>query len=166
MSKYFDSIKKRDQAARSTIHIILCYPGFKAMFWFRIASFLYRKLKLKLLASYIMYLVRVKTNIDIHPAAQIGKRLFIDHGAGVVIGETTIIGDDCTIYQGVTLGTTGNYSTHKRHPTLGNNVLVGSGAKVLGNITIGDNVKIGAGTIVLEDVPSNKTIVGVKGKII
>lgn len=136
------------------------------MFWFRIASFFYHKLKLKLLASYIMYRVRVKTNIDIHPAATIGKRLFIDHGSGVVIGETTIIGNDCTIYQGVTLGTTGNYKTHKRHPTIGNNVMIGAGAKVLGDIKIGDNVKIGAGTIVLEDVPNNKTIIGVKGKIL
>lgn len=166
LSKYFDSIKRRDQAARSTIHIILCYPGFKAMFWFRIASFLYKKLKLKLLASYIMYLVRARTGIDIHPAAVIGKRLFIDHGSGVVIGETTIIGDDCTIYQGVTLGTTGNCIHHKRHPTIGNNVLIGCGAKVLGDIKIGNNVKIGAGTIVLESIPDNKTVVGTKGKIL
>lgn len=136
------------------------------MFWFRIASFLYRKLKLKLLASYIMYLVRKRTGIDIHPGATIGKRLFIDHGSGVVIGESTIIGDDCTIYQGATLGATGNAHTYKRHPTLGNNVMVGAGAKVLGNIKIGNNVKIGAGTVVLEDVPDNKTIVGIKGKII
>ncbi len=166
LSKYFKSIKERDQAARSTIHIILCYPGFKAMFWFRIASFLYRKLNLKLFASYIMYLVRKRTNIDIHPAAIIGKRLFIDHGSGVVIGETTIIGDDCTIYQGVTLGTTGKIKEHKRHPTIGNNVTIGCGAKVLGNIKIGNNVKIGAGTVVLNDVLDNNTIVGIKGKII
>ena len=109
-----------------------------------------------------MYRVRVKFAIDIHPACTIGKRLFIDHGTGVVIGETSIIGDDCTIYQGVSLGGTGK-ERGKRHPTLGNNVMVGAGAKILGNITIGDNAKIGANTVVLSDVPPASTVVGFKG---
>lgn len=111
-----------------------------------------------------MYIVRKKYAIDIHPACKIGKRLFIDHGCGVVIGETTIIGDDCTIYQGVSLGGTGK-EKGKRHPTIGSNVMIGAGAQVLGNIVIGDNVKIGANTVVLSDVLPNSTIVGVKGKV-
>ena len=162
MKKYFDSIRERDPAARHFLQIILCYPGVQAMFWFRIAHFLY-KIKCKLLAEFIMYLVRSFLSIDIHPAATIGKRLFIDHGVGVVIGSTSIIGDDCTIYQGVTLGGTGK-EKGKRHPTLCNNVMVGCGAKVLGNITIGNNVKIGCNTVVVHDVQDNLTVVGVKGR--
>lgn len=111
-----------------------------------------------------MYHVRKKTGIEIHPEAQIGKRLFIDHGMGVVIGQTSVIGDDCTIYHGVTLGATGKPCKGKRHPTIGNNVMIGCGAKILGNIIIGDNVSIGANTVVLNNVDNNQTIIGVKGK--
>ena len=164
--KYFDSIKRRDPAAKSTLQIILLYPGFKAMFYFRIASFFYKKLKLKFIGLLIMYLVRKKTGIEIHPNASIGKRLFIDHGMGVVIGESAIIGDDCTIYQGVTLGTTGNIKKFKRHPTIGNNVIIGAHALILGDIYIGDNSIVGAGTVVLNCVKQNSVVVGIKGKII
>lgn len=164
MIKYFKSIRERDPAARHFIQIILTYPGVQAMFWYRIAHFFYN-IKLKLIAEFIMYLVRVFLSIDIHPAAKIGKRLFIDHGVGVVIGATSIIGDDCTIYQGVTLGGTGKESG-KRHPTLLNQVMVGCGAKILGNITIGNHVKIGCNTVVVHDVPDHSTIVGTKGIII
>ncbi len=160
--KYFESIKKRDPAARYTLQILLLYPGVHAMIWFRVANFLYRH-KLKFFGEWIMYIIRKHYSIDIHPAAKIGKRLFIDHGVGVVIGETSIIGDDCTIYQGVSLGGTGK-EQGKRHPTIGNNVMIGAGAKILGDVKIGDNVKIGANTIVLHNVEDNQTIVGTKGK--
>lgn len=158
---YFKSVKERDPAARNWFYILLLYPGVKALIYYRIAHFFY-KIKLKFIASLIMYSVRVRFSIDIHPACTIGKRLFIDHGAGVVIGETSIIGDDCTIYQGVSLGGTGK-EKGKRHPTVGNNVMLGAGCKVLGNITIGNNVKIGANTVVLSSVPDNATVVGYKG---
>ncbi|HHX79615.1 MAG TPA: serine O-acetyltransferase [Acholeplasmataceae bacterium] len=164
MFAYLRSIKARDPAARNYFQIILFYPGVKAIFFYRIAHFLY-KIKLKLIAEGIMYFVRMLYGIEIHPAAKIGKRLFIDHGMGVVIGETAIIGDDCLMYHGSTLGGTGKEHC-KRHPTLGNNVLIGAGAKVLGNIIIGDNVKIGANAVVTQDVPAGKTVVGVKGRII
>ncbi len=158
---YLKSIKQRDPAAKNIIQILLLYPGVKAIINYRIAHFLYN-IKLKFIAKYIMYRVRVKYAIDIHPACTIGKRLFIDHGVGVVIGETTIIGDDCTIYQGVSLGGTGK-EKGKRHPIIGSNVIIGAGAQVLGNIKIGDNVKIGANTVVLKDVSPDTTIVGIKG---
>lgn len=158
---FFKSIKQRDPAARNCLQILILYPGVRALINYRIAHFFY-KIKLKFIAQFIMYRVRVKFAIDIHPACKIGKRLFIDHGTGVVIGETSIIGDDCTIYQGVSLGGTGK-ERGKRHPTLGNNVMVGAGAKILGNITIGDNAKIGANTVVLSDVPPASTVVGFKG---
>lgn len=158
---FLKSIKKRDPAARSYLEILLLYPGVKAIIYYRIANFLYRH-KLIFLSKIIMYKVRCRFSIDIHPGCSIGKRLFIDHGVGVVIGETTIIGDDCTIYQGVSLGGTGK-EKGKRHPTIKNNVIIGAGAKVLGNITIGSNCKIGANTVVLTDVKDNMTIVGVKG---
>jgi serine O-acetyltransferase len=164
MFSYLKSIKKRDPAARHYLQILLFYPGVKALFWHRIAHFFYR-MKLKLVGEMISYLVRMVHGIEIHPNATIGKRLFIDHGMGVVIGETTVIGDDCLIYQGATLGGTGK-EHKKRHPTLGNNVMVGAGAKILGNITIGNNVKIGANTVVLRDVPDGETIVGPKGQVI
>lgn len=157
----FKSIKQRDPAAKNWLQILLLYPGVKTIIYYRIAHFFY-KIKLKFIAQLIMYNVRVRFAIDIHPGCTIGKRLFIDHGAGVVIGETTIIGDDCTIYQGVSLGGTGK-EKGKRHPTIGSNVMIGAGAKILGNITIGNNVKIGANTIVLKDVPNDATIVGAKG---
>ena len=158
---FLKSIKKRDPAARSYLEILLLYPGVKAIIYYRIANFLYRH-KLIFLSKIIMYTVRCRFSIDIHPGCSICKRLFIDHGVGVVIGETTIIGDDCTIYQGVSLGGTGK-EKGKRHPTIKNNVIIGAGAKVLGNITIGSNCKIGANTVVLTDVKDNMTIVGVKG---
>jgi len=164
MFSYLKSIKKRDPAARHYLQILLFYPGVKALFWHRIAHFFYR-MKLKLVGEMISYFVRMVHGIEIHPNATIGKRLFIDHGMGVVIGETTVIGDDCLIYQGATLGGTGK-EHKKRHPTLGNNVMVGAGAKILGNITIGNNVKIGANTVVLRDVPDGETIVGPKGQVI
>ncbi len=164
MFSYLKSIKKRDPAARHYLQILLFYPGVKALFWHRIAHFFYR-MKFKLVGEMISYFVRMVHGIEIHSNATIGKRLFIDHGMGVVIGETTVIGDDCLIYQGATLGGTGK-EHKKRHPTLGNNVMVGAGAKILGNITIGNNVKIGANTVVLRDVPDGETIVGPKGQVI
>lgn len=158
---YFKSVKERDPAARNWLQILLLYPGVKALIYYRIAHCFY-KIKLKFIAEFIMYIVRVRFTIDIHPGCKIGKRLFIDHGAGVVIGETSIIGDDCTIYQGVSLGGTGK-EKGKRHPTVGNNVMIGAGSKILGNITIGNNAKIGANTVVLSSVPENATVVGYKG---
>lgn len=160
---YFQSIKQRDPSAKNALEILLLYNGVHAVIWHRVASFFY-KIKLKFVARFISSVARRRTGVDIHPAAKIGKNLFIDHGLGVVIGETAIIGDNCTIYQNVTLGGTGK-ERHKRHPTLCNNVIVGAGAKVLGNITIGDNVKIGANSVVLRDIPSNCTVVGV-GRIV
>ena len=165
MFKYIKYVKEKDPSARSFLHIILCYPGVKALFWYKVSHFIYTKLKLKLLALFIMYRVRRKTGIEIHPEASIGKRFFIDHGMGVVIGQTTTIGNDCIIYQGVTLGGTGKVHTGKRHPTIGNNVMIGSGAKVLGNITIGDNVLIGANTVVVDSITCNQTVIGIKGHI-
>lgn len=164
MFAYLKSVKERDPAARSYLQILLFYPGVKAIFWYRIAHFFYR-IRLKLLGEAIMHFVRMFHGIEIHPAARIGKRLFIDHGMGVVIGETSVIGDDCLMYHGSTLGGTGKEHC-KRHPTLGNNVMIGAGAKVLGNINIGNNVKIGANAVVNFDVPDNATVVGVKGRII
>lgn len=162
MIKYLKSIKEKDPASGSYISIIFLHPGLWAIFWYKICHFLY-KIKLKFISKLIMKIVRRRTGIEIHPAAKIGKRLIIDHGMGVVIGETTIIGDDCLIYQGVTLGATGK-EKGKRHPTIGDNVMMGAGSKILGNINIGDNVKVGANCVVLDDVESNSTIVGVKGE--
>ncbi|MCG0277090.1 MAG: serine O-acetyltransferase [Thermanaeromonas sp.] len=155
---------ERDPAARSVLEVILCYPGFHAILLHRIAHFFWCK-GFKLLGRVISQLNRFLTGIEIHPGARIGEGLFIDHGMGVVIGETTEIGNNVTLYQGVTLGGTGK-EKGKRHPTIGNNVVIGAGAKVLGNICIGDNVKIGAGSVVLRDVPANCTVVGVPGRIV
>lgn len=161
--KYFKSIKERDPAARHFLQILLCYPGVHALIWFRIAHFFWR-IHFKLLAELITYLVRCHINIEIHPGATIGKNFFIDHGTGVVIGETTIIGNNCTLYHGVTLG--GHGTEHgKRHPTVLNNVMIGAGATVLGNITIGNDAKIGANATVLQDVPDGATVIGVKGTV-
>ena len=157
-------VKDRDPAARSNIEIMLLYPGYKAVRAYRRAHWCYNH-KMFFLARAISQHCVKQTNIEIHPGAQIGRRFFIDHGTGVVIGETAIIGDDCTIYQGVTLGGTGK-DTGKRHPTLGNNVLVGAGAKVLGPFTVGRNAKIGAGSIVLKEVPPNATVVGIPGRVV
>jgi len=153
----------RDPAAYSFLEVLLMYQGLYALYYHRIAHFLY-KIKLEFLARLIRQYSRFITGIEIHPGAEIGRRLFIDHGMGVVVGETTIIKDNVTLYQGVTLGGTGKQKT-KRHPTLGNNVVVGTGAKILGNITIGDNSYIGANAVVIKDVPANSTIVGVPGRI-
>lgn len=158
------AIKERDPAARSTFEIFLLYSGVHALIWHRFAHFLYKH-RLFFLARLVSQLNRFFTGVEIHPAAQIGRGLFIDHGSGVVIGETTIIGDNCTIYQGVTLGGTGK-DTGKRHPTLGNNVLVGSGARVLGPFTVGDNVKIAANAVVLEAIPPDSTAVGVPARVV
>jgi len=155
---------ERDPAARSILEVVLCYPGFHAILFHRIAHFFYNK-RLFLLARIISQLSRALTGIEIHPGARIGKRFFIDHGMGVVIGETTEIGDNVTIYQGVTLGGTGK-EKGKRHPTIGNNVVIGAGAKVLGSIEIGDNTKIGAGAVVVKPVPPNCTVVGVPGRVV
>ena len=158
------AIKYRDPAARSSFEIFMCYAGLHAIIYHRIAGWFYRR-HLFFLARWISQFARRRTGIEIHPAAKIGRGLFIDHGMGVVIGETTEIGDNCTIYQGVTLGGTGK-EKGKRHPTLGNNVVIGAGAKCLGSFTIGDNSKIAAGAVVLCDIPPNCTAVGVPARVV
>lgn len=157
-------IYDNDPAATNLAEVILCYPGLHALIAYRFAHRLY-KWKIPLIPRIISYLTRIITGIEIHPGAQIGRRFFIDHGEGVVIGETTIIGDDVLIYQQVTLGGTGK-GKNKRHPTLGNNVIVGAGAKVLGDIKIGNYVRVGAGSVVIEDVPDYSTVVGIPGRIV
>lgn len=162
-----DDIKtvfKRDPAAKNILEVIFMYPGLHAIMSHRIANFLYR-IKIPFIPRMISAFNRFFTGIEIHPGAKIGKRFFIDHGMGVVIGETAIIGDDVLLYQGVTLGGTGK-EKGKRHPTLGSDVVVGTGAKVLGNINIGNNVKIGAGSVVIHDVPDGSTVVGVPGVVV
>src|SRR6266550_7923555 len=164
ISEQFDTVFERDPAAKSRLEILLCYPGFHAILLHRFAHRLY-EWKLPLVPRIISQFSRFLTGIEIHPGATIGRRFFIDHGSGVVIGETTEIGDDVLLYQGVTLGGTGN-EKGKRHPTLGNRVVVGTGAKVLGSIRIGDDVKIGAGSVVVHPVPDNSTVVGIPGKVV
>lgn len=158
---YLDAknIKEKDPAARSILEVIILYQGFHILVYHRIAHFLYKK-KMYFLSRLISQIGRFFTGIEIHPGAKIGKRLFIDHGMGIVIGETAEVGNNCTIYHGVTLGGTGK-DKHKRHPTVGNNVMIGAGAKIIGAINIGDNVKIGAGAVVLKDIESGTTAVGV-----
>lgn len=158
------AIKERDPAARNTLEIFLLYSGVHALIWHRFAHFLYKH-HLLFLARMVSQINRFFTGVEIHPAAKIGHGLFIDHGSGVVIGETTEIGDNCTIYQGVTLGGTGK-DTGKRHPTLGNNVMVGAGARVLGPFKVGDNVKIAANAVVLEEIPADCTAVGVPARVV
>ncbi len=158
------SILDRDPAASSWLMVVLCYPGLHAVWIHRITSRLWRA-KLRLLARVLSQFARLATGIEIHPAAFIGRRVFIDHGAGVVIGETAIVGDDVTLYQGVTLGGTG-HEHGKRHPTLRSGVFVGSNAQILGNICIGENSRVGAGSVVLQDVPPNSTVVGVPAHIV
>lgn len=160
---YLDAknIKEKDPAARNVLEVMILYQGFHILVYHRIANFLYRH-KLYFLARLISQIGRFFTGIEIHPGAKIGKRLFIDHGMGIVIGETAEVGDDCTIYHQVTLGGTGK-DVLKRHPTVGNNVIIGAGSKLLGPIIIGDNVKVGAGAVVLKNVESNSTVVGVPG---
>jgi serine O-acetyltransferase len=157
-------IKERDPAARSSLEILLCYPGLHALALHRISHRLWRQ-GLPLLPRLLSQVGRLFTGIEIHPGAGIGHGVFIDHGMGVVIGETAVIGDQCLLYQGVTLGGTGK-ELGKRHPTLGNNVVVGAGAKVLGAISVGANTRIGAGSVLLRDVAANSTVVGIPGRVI
>lgn len=158
------SVFERDPAAKNAFEVLLCYSGLHAVWFYRINHRLWTR-GIRTLARFLSQFARFITGIEIHPGAQIGRRLFIDHGMGVVIGETSIIGDDVTLYQGVTLGGTGK-ETGKRHPTIGSNVVVGGGAKVLGNITVGENCRVGAGSVVLRDVPDNSTVVGVPAHIV
>ena len=155
--------QERDPAAKSFIEILLLYQGLHALVSHRVAHFLYG-IRFYFFARFISQVTRFTTGIEIHPGAKIGKRFFIDHGMGVVIGETAVVGDNVLIYQGVTLGGTGLVKG-KRHPTIGNNVVIGGGAKVLGNITVGDNSYIGSNAVVIKDVPANSTVVGVPGRV-
>jgi serine O-acetyltransferase len=159
-----ETIFREDPAAKSVVEIFFCYPGFHAILLHRFAHELYGW-GMPLVPRIISQISRFFTGIEIHPGATIGRRFFIDHGMGVVIGETAEIGDDVLLYQGVTLGGTGN-EKGKRHPTLGDHVVVGTGAKVLGNIRIGNNVKIGAGSVVVHPVPDNSTVVGIPGRVV
>jgi len=158
------AIKTQDPAATGLLEILLTYSGFWAILFYRVAHFFYRY-HFKLLARIISQWAKFLTGIEIHPGARIGCGVFIDHGAGVVIGETAIIGDNVTLYQGVTLGGTGK-EKGKRHPTIGNGVLISAGAKLLGSFTVGDNAKIGAGSVVLKEVPAGATVVGIPGRIV
>jgi serine O-acetyltransferase len=158
------AVLERDPAAKSKVEVVLLYSGLHALWIYRVNHWLWM-LGWRFVARAMSQVGRLITGIEIHPGAQIGRRFFVDHGMGVVIGETTIVGDDVTLYQGVTLGGTGK-EVGKRHPTIGNNVVIGAGARVLGNITIGENSRVGAGSVVLRDVPDNSTIVGVPGHIV
>ncbi len=155
---------ERDPAARSRLEVLLCYAGLHAILLYRAAHWLWG-CRLRLMARFLSHVTRLLTGIEIHPAAKIGRGLLIDHGMSTVIGETSEIGDDCTLYQGVTLGGTGK-ETGKRHPTLGNNVVVGVGASILGSIAVGDNALVGAGSVVLRPVPPNATVVGVPARVV
>jgi serine O-acetyltransferase len=159
-----NAIKQRDPAARSALEIFLLYPGYKAIRMHRRANWCFRH-NFKFLARYISQAAVKKTGIEIHPGATLGRRVFIDHGTGVVIGETAVVGDDVIIYQGVTLGGTGK-DTGKRHPTIGNGVMIGAGAKVLGPFTVGDNARIAAGAVVLHELPPESTAVGVPARVV
>jgi serine O-acetyltransferase len=165
MFKYFDTVRRRDPAARSWIEILLAYPGVHALAAHRVAHFLHARLGLWTVARLVSHAARFLTGIEIHPGATIGRDVFIDHGMGTVIGETAMIGDGCTLYQGVTLGGTGK-EKGKRHPTLGRGVVVGCGAAVLGDISLGENVKVGAGSVVVKDVPDNCTVVGIPARVV
>lgn len=164
MREYIRAYKEKDPAANSAIEIILTYPGLHAVVVHRFSHFLHNN-GLRLLARIISMIMRFLTGIEIHPGATIGKRLFIDHGMGIVIGETAEIGDDVTIYHGVTLGGTGK-DKGKRHPTIGDNVVIAAGAKVLGPIKVGSDSKIGANSVVLKEVPESSTVVGIPGKVV
>jgi serine O-acetyltransferase len=164
INEHITSIMERDPAPKSRLEVLLCYPGLHAVWAYRFTHRLYM-LRLYLLARLVSQWARAVTGIEIHPGAEIGQRLFIDHGMGVVIGETAIVGDDVTIYQGVTLGGTGK-EKGKRHPTVRSRVVIGAGAQILGNITVGENSRVGAASVVIDDVPDNSTIVGVPGHII
>ena len=162
--KEIQAVFDRDPAAKSLLEVILCYPGLHAILMHRVAHFFYRR-KMFLMARFISQISRFFTQIEIHPGAKVGEGLFIDHGAGVVIGETAEVGNNVTIYQGVTLGGTGK-EKGKRHPTVGNHVVISTGARILGSFSVGDNSKIGAGSVVLKPVPPNSTVVGVPGKVV
>ncbi len=164
IKEQIETVFREDPAAKSALEIIFCYPGFHAVLLHRLAHRLYQA-RLGCLARIVSQLARHLTGIEIHPGAKIGRRFFIDHGMGVVIGETAEIGDDVLLYQGVTLGGTGK-EKGKRHPTIGDHVVIGAGAKVLGNISIGDHVKIGAGSVVIHPVPDHSTVVGVPGRVV
>ena len=171
MNDYLDSIKKRDPAAKSIISIVLTYPGVKAVFFHQISNFFY-KAGFDLIARIISQTIRFFTGIEIHPGAKIGKNLFIDHGMGVVIGETSEIGDNVTIYHNVTLGGSSpsidseRHRHEKRHPTIGNDVVIGSGAQIIGPIKVGNNSRIAANAVVVKDVPENATMVGIPAKAV
>lgn len=164
LSDHIRAIKQEDPAAKSSWEVLLCYPGLHAVMLHRVANWFYRK-RWFVTARFVSQFSRFLTGIEIHPGATIGRRLFIDHGMGVVIGETAEIGDDVLLYQGVTIGGTGSQGG-KRHPTLKNRVVVGTGASVLGNITLEDDVKVGAGSVVVHAVPAGATVVGIPGKIV
>lgn len=157
-------VKARDPAARFTLEIVLTYPGVHAIVWHRLAHALWRRGH-RFAGRFLSWLGRFLTNVDIHPGATIGRRFFIDHGAGVVVGETAIVGDDVTLYHGVTLGGV-SWTAGKRHPTLGDGVLVGAGAKILGPITVGAGCRVGANSVVIEDVPPAMTVVGIPGRVV
>jgi len=164
LSSDIAAVKQNDPAARGALEILLSYPGLHAIIMHRQANWLYRH-GLKLCGRCLSDWSRFITGIEIHPAAKIGDRFFIDHGMQVVIGETTVIGDDVLVYQGVTLGGVGT-GKGKRHPTIGNNVVIGAGAKVLGNVTVGDHVRVGANSVVVKDIPANSTVVGVPARLV
>ena len=164
LKEFLDTYKKKDPASRSYLEIVVCYPGVHAVFFHKISNFFW-KLKLKLLGRIISNISRFLTGIEIHPAVKIGKNFFIDHGMGIVIGETTVIGDIVSIYQGVTLGGT-KWEKRKRHPSISDNVVIGAGAKVLGPITVGKNSKIGANSVVTRNVPSNTVVVGIPARVV
>jgi len=166
-SNFKDDLKavfERDPAVRSAVEVFFCYPGFHAVMFHRLAHALWIR-KFYFFGRLVSHLGRFLTGIEIHPGAKIGRGFFIDHGMGVVIGETAEIGDNCTLYHGVTLGGT-SWAKEKRHPTLGNNVVIGSGAKVLGPFKVGDNAKIGSNSVVVKEVPANSTVVGIPGKVV
>lgn len=163
IKKQITNIMEKDPSINNPLEALFC-PSFKALLYYKISHYFYKR-KHFIISRFISEKAKRKTGIEIHPGAQIGNNLFIDHGTGVVIGETAILGDNVTLFHGVTLGGTGK-EKGKRHPTIGNNVFIGTGAKILGNIVIGDNVKIGANAVVLKDVPSNVTVVGVPGRIV
>ena len=158
-----DTILEQDPAAKSALEVFFCYPSVHVQMFHVVAHWLYQR-KVPIFPRWLMHVARFLTGIEIHPGAEIGRRLFIDHGMGVVIGETAVIGDDCLIYHQVTLGGTGK-DRGKRHPTLGNHVVVGAGTKILGNITLGDHARIGANSVVLRDVPPHSTVVGIPGRV-
>jgi serine O-acetyltransferase len=164
MKQDINSVFENDPAAKSKLEVLLCYPGLHAVWMYRITHWLWLR-NWRVLARFLSQVARSLTGIEIHPGATIGNRLFIDHGIGVVVGETAVIGDNVVLYQNVTLGGTGK-EKGKRHPTIGNNVVIGAGAKVLGNITVGENSRIGAGSVALRNVPENSTLVGVPGHVV